>query len=136
MGKIIEIIQVLARGQEIMAKMQKAMNQYAYTANLILVAHPPIVENSVPPPPNNTPVHILVGAPGGVPPTILNPLVIEICDQQDAFFSPRAASMYEAFSPPANKVEKKVKAIEEKMRVMENTDALGLDAAKIVQFLV
>lgn len=131
MRQLMEIIQVVARGQEIMAKMQEEMDQCAHTSNPILVAHPLVVENPVPSPPNNTLAHIPVGAPGSVPRAILNPSVIEIDDQQDAFFSPMAASMYEAFAPPANEVEKKVKAIEEKLRTMESTNALGLDAAEI-----
>lgn len=39
--------------------------------------------------------------------------------------------MYDTFGPPANEVEKKVKAIEEKLRAMEGSDALGLDAAEM-----
>lgn len=35
--------------------------------------------------------------------------------------------MYKAFVPPTNEVEKKVKAIEEKLTEMESTDTLGLD---------
>ena len=114
-----------------MAKLQKKLNQHAHAANPIPLAHPSVVENPMPPPPNNSPDHIPMGAPGGVPPTVLNPLIIEINEQQDAFFNPRAASMYEAFSPPTNEVEKKVKAIEENLRAVQSTNCLGLDAAEM-----
>lgn len=60
------------------------------------------------PPQGNTPVKIPVGETGGVPPPVINPPGIETDDQQDAFFSPRATSVYDAFGPPANEVEKKV----------------------------
>lgn len=79
MGQVMEIIQAVARGQEIMAKMQE-MNQRAHAANATPNAHPPVVENPIPPH-GNIPVHILVGAPGGVPPVALNPPVIEVDDQ-------------------------------------------------------
>lgn len=115
MGQLMETIQEVDRGQEIMAKMQEEINQHANASN--------------PPPQGNPRVHI--GAPGGVPHTTLNPPVIEIDDHQDAFFSPRAASIDEAFGPPTNEVEKKVKSIEEKVREMESTGILGLDAAKM-----
>lgn len=39
--------------------------------------------------------------------------------------------MYETFGPPTNEVEKKVKAIEEKLKAMESTYTLGLDAAEM-----
>lgn len=85
----METIQAMACGQEIMTKMQEEMNQHAHTTNPILTAHPPVIENPMSPPQNNIANHIPVGAPGGVPSSILNPLVIEIDDHQDAFFSPR-----------------------------------------------
>lgn len=113
-----------------MAKMQDEMNQCAHAANPILATHPSVVENPVPPP-NTTSMHILVGAPGGVPLTVLNLPIIEIEDQQDTFFIPRAASMYEAFGPPTNEAKKKVKGIKEKLKGMGSTNALGLDATKL-----
>lgn len=70
-----------------------------------------MVENPIRAPQSNPPVHTPIGAPDGVPPATVNPSVIEIDDQQDAFFSPTVASMYEAFGPPTNEVEKKFKAI-------------------------
>ena len=39
--------------------------------------------------------------------------------------------MYDTFGPPTNEVEKKVKAIENKLKEMESTGALGLDAAEM-----
>lgn len=79
------------------------------------------------PPQVDPPVHI--ATPGSGHPSTLNPAVIEVDDHQDAFFIPRAASLYEAFGPTTNEVEKKVRAIEENLKAIESTDALGLDAA-------
>ena len=42
MGKLMETIQAVARGQEIMAKMQEEMNQCAHAANP--PPNPPIIE--------------------------------------------------------------------------------------------
>lgn len=39
--------------------------------------------------------------------------------------------MYDTFGPPPNEVEKKVKVTEEKLKAMEESDALGLDAAEM-----
>lgn len=88
-----------------------------------------MVETLIPPPQVDPPVHI--GAPGGVPTVNIHPIVIEIDDQHDAFFSPRATSQYDAFGPLTDEVEKKVKAIKEKLKSIESTDALGLDAAEM-----
>ncbi|XP_050893448.1 uncharacterized protein LOC127100353 [Lathyrus oleraceus] len=115
-------IQVVARGQEIMVKMQEDMNQHANVANPLIL---PVVETPSPPPQVDPLVNIT--APGGVSHVNLSPHVVEIVNQHDAFFSPRAASQYDAFGPTTNEVEKKVKAIEEKLKEMESTNVLGLE---------
>lgn len=66
----------------------------------------------------------------GVPPPLVNPPVIRIDDQHATFFSPRASSVYDTFGPPVAEVEKKVHAIEEKLKAMEGSNTLGLDAAE------
>ena len=66
MGQLMETIQSVARGQEIMAKIQEEMNQRDHDATPIPNVNPPVVENHVPPQ-GNIPVHIPVGAPDGVP---------------------------------------------------------------------
>lgn len=101
----METIQVVALGQEIMAKMKEEINQRDKDANPIPTVNPPVEENLVPPH-GNILVQILVGAFEGGPPHVLNPPVIEIENQQDAFFSPRVASVYDAFGPTTNEVEK------------------------------
>lgn len=94
-----------------------------------------MVETSIPPPsPPQVDLPIHIGAPGGVPHVNLHPPVVEIDNQPDAFFSPRVAYQYDAFGPTTNEVEKKVNAIEDKLRAMESTYTLGLDATKM--FLV
>lgn len=88
-----------------------------------------MVETSIPLPQVDPSVHI--GAPGGVPSVNLHPPVVEVGVQHDALFIPRAVSQYDAFGPATNEVEKKVRAIEEKLKAMESIDALGLDAVEI-----
>lgn len=100
MGQLMETIQAVARGQEIMAKMQEEMNQRAHGATSIPNSNPSVVETHVLPH-GNIPAHILMGAIDGVPPSVLNPLVIKVDDRQDAIFSPRVISMYDAFGPSA-----------------------------------
>lgn len=70
MGQLMETIQEVGRGQEVMAN----------AANPLI---PLAVEYYHPPPQVDPPVHI--GAPGGVPHVNLHPLIIEIDDQHDAF---------------------------------------------------
>ncbi|XP_050875576.1 uncharacterized protein LOC127079204 [Lathyrus oleraceus] len=126
MRQLMETIQAVARGQEVMAKMQEEMNQRASTTN---PPTPPAVETPTPVPQVDPPINI--NAPGGVPNDNPRPHVFEIDDQHDAFFSPRDASQDDAFGSATNEVERKVKAIEEKLKAMGSTDALGLDAAEM-----
>ncbi|XP_050883483.1 uncharacterized protein LOC127086729 [Lathyrus oleraceus] len=109
-----------------MAKMQEEMNQRASTTNP--PTHP-AVETPNPVPQVNPLINI--SAPGGVPNGNPRPHVFEIDDRYYAFFSPRAASQYDAFGSATNEVERKVKAIEEKLKTMGNTDVLGLDAVEM-----
>lgn len=113
-----------------MAKMQIEMNQRTHAATPFPNANPLVVENPMPPH-GNIPVHIPVGAPDSVPPVVLNPPIIKVEDQQNTFFSPKATSIYDAFGPPANEVEKKVKSIEDKLKSVESIDTLGLDAVEM-----
>lgn len=101
MEKLMETIQAIARGLEIMVKMQEEINQRDNITTPISTVNPPIMKNHVPPL-GNILVHIPVGASDDVPPPVLNPLVVEIDDQQDAFFILRVASMYDAFGPATN----------------------------------
>lgn len=132
-GQLMENIQAVARGQETMAKMLEEMNQHVHAANPIPTANPslipPTIENPAVLPQSNPPVQI--GAPSSVPPVNLHPPVVKIDDQYNAFFSPWAASHYDAFGPATNEVEKKVRAIEDKLKAMESTDVLGLDVTEI-----
>lgn len=96
----------------------------------IVVANPVIMENLVPPQ-GNPHVQIPITTPCVIPPSVVNPLVIEIDDQHDAFFSPRSDFEYDSFGPPVNKVEKKVRAIEDKLKAMEGSNAIGLDATEM-----
>ncbi|XP_050889757.1 uncharacterized protein LOC127095055 [Lathyrus oleraceus] len=126
MRQMMETIQAITRGQEVMAKMQEEMNQRASTTN---PPTPPAVETPTPVPQVGPPINI--NAPGGVPNGNPRPHVFETDDQYDAFFSPRDASQDNAFGSATNEVERKVKAIEEKLKEMGNTDVLGLDTEKM-----
>ncbi|XP_050877338.1 uncharacterized protein LOC127081095 [Lathyrus oleraceus] len=122
----METIQAIARGQEVMAKMQEEMNQRASTTN---PPTPLAVEIPTPVPQVDPPINI--NAPGGVPNDNPRPHIFETDDQLDAFFNPKDASQDDAFGSVTNKVERKVKAIEEKLKAMGSTDILGLNAAEM-----
>lgn len=92
-----------------MAKMQEDMQQRANVS-----ANAATVENPVPPQGN---------------PQVQIPTIID--DQHDAFFIPRADSVYDAFVPPTTEAEKKIYAIEEKLKTMEGSNAIGLDAVEM-----
>lgn len=86
-----------------MAKIQEEMNQRAHATSTTPTAITTTMVNLVHPQ-GNTPVQILVWAPDGAPPPVFHPPIIKIYDQQDAFFSPIVASIYDAFGPPTNEV--------------------------------
>ncbi|XP_050909313.1 uncharacterized protein LOC127123099 [Lathyrus oleraceus] len=88
------------------------------------------MENPVPPQ-GNPPVQTPTATPCVVPPPVVKPPVIEIDYQNDVFFNPRLSSIYDAFGPPTAEVEKKVCAIEEKLKGMEGSNAIGLDVAEM-----
>ncbi|XP_050916800.1 uncharacterized protein LOC127131972 [Lathyrus oleraceus] len=112
-----------------MVKMQEEMNQHAHDVNP--PPNPHVIENPTPLPQSNPPDYIPIGTPSGVPLATRNPHVIEVDDHQYPFSSPRDSSMYEAFGPPTNEMENKVKAIKEKLRAIQSTNTLGLDAVEI-----
>ncbi|XP_050919221.1 uncharacterized protein LOC127136737 [Lathyrus oleraceus] len=126
MWQLMETVQAFASGQEVREKMQEEMNQRASTTN---PPTPPAVETPNPVPQVDPLINI--NTPSGVPNGNPRPHVFEIDDQYDAFFSPRAASQDGAFGSATNEVERKVKAIEEKLKAMGNTDVLGLDAEEM-----
>lgn len=114
----METIQVIARWQEIMAKTQEEMNQMAHVVAAHSCCHSYYYGESC----ASTRQHYIPNpfrAPDDVPPPVINPQVIKIDDQQDAFFSLSFVSVYDDFGPPANEVKKKVRAIEEKLKAME-----------------
>lgn len=119
----METIQVVARGQEVMARIQEEMQQ---RANDVATTVDPFV-----PPQGNNAVQIHMMTPGRVSPPVVNPPVIEIDDQHDAFSIPRSGSVYDAFGQPTAEMEKKVCAIEEKLKAMEGSNTIGLDAAEM-----
>lgn len=92
------------------------------------------------PPLGNPAIQILRVPPGGIPPHVgggpmnqnpVSPPVFEVDGQNDAFFNPRDESFYDAFVPTSAEIERKFRAIEEKIKVMEGSNAFGLDATEM-----
>lgn len=128
MRQLMETIQAVARGQEIMARIQEEIQQ---RANIVVVAsNVTTIENRVPPY-CNPPIQIPTMTPGGVLPPVANPSVIEIDEQHDLFFSPRVGSVYDAFGPLIVEVENKVCTIKEKLKAIEGSIVIGLDVAEM-----
>lgn len=117
----MKTIQVVARDQEVMARIQEEMQQRVVVA----------IVDPLTPPQGNHAVQIPVMTLDDLPPPVINPYVIEIDEQHDTFFSLRVGSIYDVFAPPTNDMEKKVCAIEEKLKAMEGSNAIRLDAAEI-----
>lgn len=101
--------------------MQQRANDVAATT--VVATVDPLV-----PPQGNLAVQIPMMTPVGVSQPFVNPHVIEIDDQHDVFFSLRASSLYDDFGPPTTEMEKKVHTIEEKLKGMEGSNVIGLDA--------
>lgn len=121
----METIQAVARGQEAMTRIQEEMNQKANVVAATTTIDPPM------PPQGNPTIQILVSTPCGAPTPAINPSIIEIDDQHDALFSPRADSLNDAFAPPTAEVEKKVCTTKEKLKAMKVPNDMGLDADEI-----
>ncbi|XP_050876603.1 uncharacterized protein LOC127080316 [Lathyrus oleraceus] len=130
MGQLMETLQAVARGQEVIARSHEELR----------LANQRAAANTLVPPPGNPPIQIHMGPLGGAPPlggggpVNPNPVVppdFEVDDQNDAFYNPREESVYDAFGPTSAKIDRKFRAIEEKMKVMEGPSAFGLDAAEM-----
>ncbi|XP_050878416.1 uncharacterized protein LOC127082215 [Lathyrus oleraceus] len=131
MGKLMETIQAMARGQEAIARSHEELrlaNQRATAAtNHVLPLGNPLVQ-----------IHVgsLEGTPplGGGGPVNQNPIVppgFEVDNHNDAFYNPREDSVYDAFRPTSDEIDRKFRVIEEKMKVMEGPNTFGLDAAEM-----
>ncbi|XP_050920371.1 uncharacterized protein LOC127138007 [Lathyrus oleraceus] len=130
MGQLMETLQAVARGQEVITRSHEELR----LANQRVAANTPI------PPPGNPPVQIPMGPPGGAPPLggggPVNPSPVvppgfEVDEQNDAFYNPREESVYDAFGPTSAEIDRKFRAIEEKMKAMEGPSTFGLDAAEM-----
>lgn len=129
MGQLVESLPALARGQEEMRQ-----------ANLrVSAANPAVVTIPVNPP----------GGPGTLavaqPPLERGPMYQndnqtfnipangrfqpEIDDQQDAFFTTKVDSVYEAFGPSPVDLERRFQMMEDRFKAMQGPDTFGLDAA-------
>lgn len=134
MGKMMESIQVVARGQEAVTRGQEEMRQ----ANLQVVtanAHIPTPATPTVQTPMGIPMgnYSLVGK-GLVNPNVIpafSPPVIEVDNQDDAFFVLRDKSVFDAFGLANVEMQNKVCAITEKMRAMEGFNTFRLDAVEM-----
>lgn len=136
MGQLMETIQVVSRGQEAIARGQEEVLQ----ANQRAAAANPHTPTPATPTSATLTVQIPIGTPVGVPPPVgggpmnqngvpvVNPHVLEVDNQDDAFFSPRDESTFNAFEPASTEIERKVCVIEEKMKEIKGSNIFGLDA--------
>lgn len=108
-----------------MAKIQEDMQQRSIT-----VVNSAMVENLMPPQ-GNPQVQIPTTTTCLIPTPVINHSLIKIDDQHNAFFIPKVSFIYDVFGPPANEVEKKVRAIEEKLKAMEGSNDIGFDATEM-----
>lgn len=133
MGKLMETIQVVARGQKAIARGQEDLLQANQRVD---AAINPLA-------PAGLAVQIPMGLPMGVPPYLggglmdhnimltVNPSVLEVDDLTDSFFSQREESIYDVVGPTSVEIERKFPAIEEKMKAMDGSNGFGLDAAEM-----
>ncbi|XP_050919006.1 uncharacterized protein LOC127136501 [Lathyrus oleraceus] len=124
----------MARGHEATARAQEEIpqaNQRAAATNLHNPTHATLV------------MEIPIGTPVGIPPLVgvgslnpnvvpdVNPLFLEVDNQDNIFFSPRDESVFDAFGPVSTEIERKVCAIEEKLKAMDGSNTFGLDISEI-----
>ena len=124
MGQLMEVIQVMARCQEeirqsnlgvttAIPSITLLVNQLGGIGTAIVTQTPPeggLVNKNVGPTFN---IHVNGGA---------HP---EMDDHRDDFFISKVDSIYDAFGPPTAEVEKKFCVLEEKMKAIEGSGALG-----------
>lgn len=127
----METLQVVARGQEVIARSHE---------ELLLANQKATATTNHVPPLGNPPVQILVGPLGGAPPlggeglANQNPVVppsFVVDNQNDAFYNPKEESVYDAFGPANTEIDRKFRALEEKMKAMEGPYTFGLDATEM-----
>lgn len=106
MGQLMETLQAVGRGQEVIARSHEELR----LANQRAAANAPV------PPPINPPIQIPMGPPGGAPPlggggpvnpNSVIPLGFEVNDQNDAFYNPREESVYDAFGLTNAEIDRK-----------------------------
>ncbi|XP_050890749.1 uncharacterized protein LOC127096189 [Lathyrus oleraceus] len=128
MGHLVEALQALARGQE---EMRQA-NLRASTANPAVVTIPvnppggagtPAIAQ---PPPERGLVYQNANQTFNIPAN--GRFQPEIDDQQDAFFTTKADSVYEAFGPSPADIERRFQMVDERFKAMQGPDTFGLDA--------
>lgn len=129
MGHLVEALQALTREQE---EIRQA-NLRATAANPAVVTIPmnplggastPVVAQS---PPERGPLYQNAAQPFNIP--VNGRVQPDIEDHQDAFFTIKADSVYDAFGPSPAYLERRFHMIEERFKAIEGPDTFGLDAA-------
>lgn len=131
MGQLMETIQAVARGQEAIARSHEELHLANQRATAATNPMPPL---------GNPPVQILVGPLGSTPllggggPANKNPIVppvFEVDNHNDALYNPREDLIYDAFGQTNAEIDRKFRALEEKMKAMEGPNTFGLDAVEM-----
>ncbi|CAL5189196.1 unnamed protein product [Lathyrus oleraceus] len=129
MGQLVEALQALTRGQEEM----RQTNLRASAANPAVVTIPanplggvgtPVVAQ---PPPGRGLVYQNAAQTFNIPAN--GRFQPEMDDQQDAFFTIKADSVYEAFGHSPVDLERRFQIMDERFKAMQGPDTFGLDAA-------
>ncbi|XP_050900733.1 uncharacterized protein LOC127107491 [Lathyrus oleraceus] len=129
MGQLVEAPQALARGQEEMRQANLRVAAANPTVVTILVNPPrgagtPVVAQ---PPPERGLVYQNANQTFNIPSN--GRFQPEIDEQQDAFFTTKADSVYEVFGPSLADIERRFQMMEERFKAMQGPDTFGLDAA-------
>ncbi|XP_050918798.1 uncharacterized protein LOC127136258 [Lathyrus oleraceus] len=129
MGQPIEALHDLARGQEEMR--QANLRVAAANPTVVIIPVNPLGGAGTPivaqPPPEKGPVYQNRAQPFNIP--VNGRVQPEIDDHQDAFFTTKADSVYDAFGPSPADLERKFRMVEERFKAMEGPDTFELDAA-------
>lgn len=96
MGKLMETIQVVAKGQEAIARGQEEICQVNLRATSATLHNPTPADPAVQIP-VGTPIGVGLVNPNIIP--AINPPILEVNNQDDAFFIPRDESVFATFGP-------------------------------------
>ncbi|XP_050915049.1 uncharacterized protein LOC127130005 [Lathyrus oleraceus] len=128
MGQRVKAIRALARGQ----KEMRQANLRVVAANpavMTIPVNPPGGDGTLvvtQPPPERVPVYQNAAQTFDIP--INGRTQPEIDDHQDAFFTTRDDSVYDAFGSSLANFKRRFRMMEDKLKAIEGPDTFGLDA--------